>query len=126
MSDGTPQARSVRALDAPLADAGPYVIASGGTGPNTRELVLTESPTHEFGIWECQPGSWWEDTGDVDEVFHVVAGRGRIVSDAGEITELVAGQTVHVPPHWRGRWEVEETIRKIHALKFPASDGEAD
>jgi uncharacterized cupin superfamily protein len=51
----------------------------------------------------------------------VVAGDGRLLSDAGAPQELGDGVVVVTPDGWTGRWEIRSTLRKVYVVvKDPA------
>jgi uncharacterized cupin superfamily protein len=90
--------------------------------PLPREDVVTGSPTAgtatldslgatEVGLWEMSVGSA-RDT-EVDEVFVVVAGRGTVTFEDGEVLALEAGVAVRLRAGERTTWVVDETLRKV-------------
>ncbi|MGL4232967.1 MAG: cupin domain-containing protein [Casimicrobium sp.] len=69
------------------------------------------------GIWRCEPGKWRIEFGaSKHEVFTVHSGRCRIHDDAGSYEEVVAGESLHIPPNFKGAFEVLETITKTYVI----------
>lgn len=90
--------------------------------PLPAELIVAGSPTAsvrtldeawgvEIGIWSLTPGVV-TDT-EVDEIFVVVAGRGRVDFADGESVDLAPGVVVHLRAGEQTTWTVTETLRKI-------------
>ena len=64
----------------------------------------------EVGLWGMEPGTD-RDT-EVDEVFVVLAGRGTVAFEDGEVIELGPGAAVRLRAGERTLWTVTETLRK--------------
>ena len=63
------------------------------------------------GLWEMTEGTA-RDT-EVDEVFVVVSGRGRVSFADGERIELMPGVAVRLRAGERTEWAVTEPLRKV-------------
>jgi uncharacterized protein len=48
--------------------------------------------------------------------MHFVAGSGRIIDDDGTRHEIRPGVVRFFPDGWHGRWEVDETVRKVYVI----------
>lgn len=81
-------------------------------GPVTTGVtLLATSDDLEVGVWEHDAGVSTDV--EVDEVFVVVSGRGRVVCDDGTVLDLHPGSVGVLTAGTRTRWEVEETLRKV-------------
>jgi uncharacterized protein len=81
--------------------------------PTSGWLPLVELDGTEIGVWEMTPGEA-SDT-EADEVFCILAGRGRIdfIDPAAAPIELRPGVLVRLQAGWQTSWTVTETVRKI-------------
>ena len=68
----------------------------------------------ELGVWEITSGVV-KDT-EVEEMFVVLSGRGRVEFDDDSSIALAAGTVVRLRAGDRTRWIVDETLRKIYVL----------
>ena len=60
------------------------------------------------------PGGWSITSRSDTEVIQVLRGAARI-TDADGTVHLLRPGTVHVfPLGWSGRWDIDETIRKVY------------
>lgn len=82
--------------------------------PMTWTLVLHDAPPINCGIWECTPGGWTITNRPNTEIIHVLRGRARITDADGSVRHLGAGSVVVLPAGWSGRWDIDETIRKVY------------
>jgi uncharacterized cupin superfamily protein len=102
-------------------------VLAGAPTTATAELVVEGD--RRIGLWEITPGVV-TDT-EADEVFVVLAGRGRVeflsrgdVSEAGEASagelpeplELAPGTVGRLAAGTRTRWTITETLRKVYIL----------
>jgi uncharacterized cupin superfamily protein len=110
---------------APITLAAAQAVALRETGPRADPLsgtpVESSAPLYsdaqvDVGVWECTPGSFRAARDGFGEVAHVVGGRGTLVSDSGEVTELVPGAVVVTPEGWTGTWTIEQTLRKLYVI----------
>lgn len=82
-------------------------VLAGATGP------LAELGGAAIGTWEMAPGT--DHDTEVDEVFVVLAGRGTVTFEDGEVVELAPGVAVRLRAGERTTWVVTETLRKVYA-----------
>jgi uncharacterized protein len=73
---------------------------------------LTTLGDAEIGVWEMAPGT--DHDTEVDEVFVVLAGRGTVTFEDGEVVELGPGVAVRLRAGERTTWVVTETLRKVY------------
>ena len=73
---------------------------------------LAELGGAEIGTWEMAPGT--DHDTEVDEVFVVLAGRGTVTFEDGEVVELGPGAAVRLRAGERTTWVVTETLRKVY------------
>ena len=66
----------------------------------------------EVGLWGMEPGT--DHDTEVDEVFVVLAGRGTVTFEDGEVVELRPGTAVRLRAGERTEWIVTETLRKMY------------
>jgi uncharacterized protein len=102
-------------LEAKLAPTAAMPGAAPGTA-RTAELVLYEDERTETGVWEVTPGAFDAAHGQYLEFMHFVAGDATITAADGAVHEVRPGVALTVPPGWRGRWEVRETVRKTYVI----------
>ena len=69
------------------------------------------------GIWEITEGVV-KDV-EVDEVFVVLSGRGRVEFSSGEVIDLQPGSVVVLRAGERTVWTIAETLRKFYILTRP-------
>ncbi|MBZ5738138.1 cupin domain-containing protein [Nocardioides mangrovi] len=77
-----------------------------------RTHVLAELGETEVGVWEMGPGT--EEDTEVDEVFVVLAGRGTVAFEDGEVVDLAPGVAVRLTAGERTTWTVTEPLRKVY------------
>lgn len=92
----------------------PERVLSGN--PVTSTVVVDEADGHELGLWKAQPGEFTTDHVGYIEYVHILSGSGRIVDDAGTVTELGPDVTVFMPTGWKGTWVIDETIMKVYTI----------
>lgn len=73
---------------------------------------LTELGAAEVGTWEMAPGT--DHDTEVDEVFVVLAGRGTVTFEDGDVIDLAPGVAVRLTAGERTTWVVTETLRKVY------------
>ena len=83
-------------------------------GPE-RTLTIARLGATDVGLWEMAPGTI-EDT-EVDEVCLMLAGRGTVQFEDGEIVTLVPGLALHLRAGERTVWTVTETLRKVYVAR---------
>lgn len=108
-------AESAAVLGQPLAPYGPGVGADVGE-PQTAGRILHTSAdgTIEVGIWECTPGGWSIEDRPNTETVMILSGRATITDIDGTRHALAPGSSLTLPLGWSGRWDIEETIRKVY------------
>jgi uncharacterized cupin superfamily protein len=70
------------------------------------------------GRWASTPGAWRVRYTE-HEFCHVLSGRMRIVSGAGDEWTFGAGDSFVVPAGFEGTWEVLEDAVKLYAIFEP-------
>lgn len=75
----------------------------------------------DCGVWHCEPGAWRIDFSEEpgktrEEFFHVLEGRLRITSSAGEAREFGPGQACLIPAGFKGTFEVLEPVKKYYVM----------
>ncbi len=100
-------------LFGPLEDTGLRAGADSGT-PTTWTRVLLDAGPLNVGIWECTPGGWSITNRPNTEIVHILRGAARITDVSGEVRHLGAGSVCVLPIGWSGRWDIDETIRKVY------------
>lgn len=103
------------AVSAVLEVVGPKDGALSGD-PVESILELYDDGQTEAGIWECTPGSWQSRKHGVGELMHFVGGHGWITDADGSRHEIVPGAVRFFPDGWSGRWDVDETVRKVYVI----------
>ncbi|MET3769913.1 putative cupin superfamily protein [Marisediminicola sp. UYEF4] len=89
----------------------PEQVVSGQ--PTTGSVVLGSFAGREYGVWEMSPGAMSDV--EVDELFVVVAGAGRVeFADGSAAVELAPGSVGRFDAGKRTVWTVSETLRKIY------------
>lgn len=108
-------ALSAATLGEPLAPYGPRVGADVGQ-PQTAGRILHTSAdgTIEVGIWECTPGGWSIEDRPNTETVMILSGQATITDVDGTRHPLTPGTSLTLPLGWSGRWDIEETIRKVY------------
>lgn len=66
----------------------------------------------EVGLWGMEPGV--DHDTEADEVFVVLAGRGTVAFEDGEVVTLAPGVAVRLRAGERTTWTVTETLRKVY------------
>lgn len=84
--------------------------------PLTSTVVVDEAAGRELGLWKSQPGAFATDHVGYIEYGHILSGSGRIIDDAGTVTELGPDITVFMPLGWKGKWVIDETIVKAYTI----------
>lgn len=99
--------RRVLSGDVLLADLGP---------DRTLPLdTLDGSGGAEVGLWSMAPGT--EQDTEADEVFVVLAGRGTVTFEDGEVVDLAPGVAVRLRAGERTTWTVTEALRKVYVAR---------
>lgn len=90
----------------------PADIVSGA--PEASSVELATLGGAEIGIWQLTEGQV-TDT-EVDEVFVVLSGRGRVELEDGSVVQLAPGTAVRLRAGERTTWTIQETLRKIYVI----------
>lgn len=107
------------AAEMPLDDYGPLTLPVGEPldGPMvTSGKVFWRSDDQRImtGVWECSAGRMRADFANGGEMFHVVKGSIRALSDDGSELLIRAGDSATFPPFWKGVWVLAEPMRKVY------------
>ncbi|KAB7743001.1 DUF861 domain-containing protein [Nostocoides sp. F2B08] len=79
--------------------------------PTTANRVLGMVGDVEVGVWEITEGAV-RDT-EVDEIFVVLSGTGRVEFENGEAVDLAPGVVVRLHAGEQTTWTITNTLRKI-------------
>ncbi len=74
--------------------------------------ALTSLGNAEIGLWGMDPGV--DHDTETDEVFVVLAGRGTVEFEDGEVISLAPGVAVRLRAGERTTWTVTEALRKVY------------
>jgi uncharacterized cupin superfamily protein len=78
-------------------------------------LPLAETEGDRMGIWECTPGSSMRQVQSA-ELMHILAGRCTFTPEGGAPLAIESGDTVFFPADTHGRWDIQQTIRKVYVV----------
>ncbi|MDA0638736.1 cupin domain-containing protein [Nonomuraea sp. MCN248] len=101
---------STRLIHPGLLDIVPDVSAPAD--PRTVTTALTGFRDVEIGVWDITPGVA-EDV-EVDEIFLVLAGAGRVAFEDGSSIDLRPGVLVRLVAGDRTVWTIDEPLRKLY------------
>lgn len=79
--------------------------------PTTANRVLGTVAGVEVGVWEITEGAV-RDT-EVDEIFVVLSGTGRVEFDSGAGVDLSPGAVVRLHAGEETTWTITSTLRKV-------------
>ncbi len=103
--------RSFVAAEVPIThtslDASDFVSGEVTTGETEVDTIAELA----VGVWEHSVGM--STATEIDEVFVVISGRGRITDDEGNVIELAPGVVGVLSAGARTTWEIAEPIRKV-------------
>lgn len=103
-----------------LADTGAVALPLSQPACTTRAIKLAEAAADDrMGVWECTPGSYMRQVAEA-ELMHILSGRCTFTPEGGEPLVIEAGDTVYFPANTRGRWDMQETLRKIYVVFTPS------
>ena len=95
----------------------PERLVAGNPRRTTYSHYANAGGQVDAGIWECEPGAWRIDFAATrDEFFHVLEGRIRITSEAGQAREFGPGMPCLIPAGFKGLFEVLAPVRKIYVM----------
>lgn len=69
------------------------------------------------GTWESTTGVWHAEY-QAYEFVHLIEGRITITPEGGEPVTLTPGDAFVVEPTFKGKWVIEEPVRKHFAIKL--------
>lgn len=99
-----------------LADRVPAdKVVSGAPVTGLRTAHADDERGFYAGIWQSSIGAWRVDYTE-DEVCVLLAGRVRLVSDAGLTQDFATGDAFLIQRGFAGVWETVEPVRKIFVL----------
>lgn len=99
-----------------LQDAGQRPGADSGN-PMLGLLKLDSQGNGNVGVWECAPGGWPVDNRQDTEVCYILSGTAVLTDQStGDKHRISAGDFLVLPVGWSGRWDVEQTVRKVYAI----------
>ncbi|MCA1780940.1 MAG: cupin domain-containing protein [Dermatophilaceae bacterium] len=79
--------------------------------PTTATRRIGELGDVEVGIWEMSPGTVRDI--EVDEIFVVLSGAGKVEFQNGEVLDLSPGMAVQLHAGEHTTWTITEALRKI-------------
>lgn len=98
-----------------LAPIGQRAGADSGD-PQVSLCEISNVDGLSVGVWQCDPGGWPVIDRSDTEVATILSGKGRITDADGRVTRIEAGVVVTLPKGWSGRWDIEETTRKVYVI----------
>lgn len=105
----TPDALDARLAPSPLS---PSDVLTGE--PAAAAVDLWSAGGIDIGLWELTAGTVTDV--EVDEVFVVLAGRGQVRFDDGEVVDLAPGAVVRLRAGEHTTWTITETLRKVYVV----------
>lgn len=82
--------------------------------PRTVDTPVITVGGSEFGFWQIETGA--ADDVEVEEVFLVLAGAGRVTFGDGSVIELRPGVLVHLYAGDTTTWVIDEPLRKFYVV----------
>lgn len=98
-----------------LADDGAVARPLSQPACTTRKLPFAGATGDRMGVWESTPGSYLRQVAEA-ELMHILAGRCTFTPEGGEAIAIEAGDTVFFPANTNGRWDMQETLRKVYVV----------
>jgi hypothetical protein len=84
---------------------------------NVIDAPVASSSTVSCGVWRCEPGKWRIEFGPHEhELFTVLQGRCTVTGEDGSTQTAGPMEAIFIPPHFKGTFEVHETITKTYAI----------
>jgi uncharacterized cupin superfamily protein len=103
-----------------LVDSGAVARPLSQPACTTRTLKLAEATAGDrMGVWECSAGSYMRQVAE-GELMHILSGRCTFTPEGGAPMAIEAGDTVFFPPQTKGRWDMQETLRKVYVVFSPS------
>ncbi len=84
--------------------------------PEASTLVLDAEGPAEVGLWRVSEGEFTTVHEGYDEYITILAGRGRLIAEDGEVLELSPGVSAYTEDGYRGRWVIDEPLVKSYAV----------
>ena len=89
--------------------------------PLCKDIPTSKSNTNSInsdsiscGSWYCTKGGWPSKTPRATtEIFYVWSGFGCVTDLDGQRNYFSPGDTVILPKHWSGRWDIAENVHKV-------------
>lgn len=95
-----------------LDDWGPVPEPIDSAPSQLRGIILAENDDgSEVGIWTCTPGKWRRQVKEA-EMAYFIEGSCTYTDEAGNVTEINAGDMVYFPAMSLGVWDIKEHTRK--------------
>ena len=76
-------------------------------------IWVSEDGKYEFGVWECEPGTFTSFRDGYHETATIVKGSATITAEDGTVIEAKPGTMLGTPAGWKGTWVCHEPIRKV-------------
>jgi uncharacterized cupin superfamily protein len=89
--------------------------------PVATTLVTARDEFFEVGLWQVSPGEFTTVHAGYQEFIYIIAGRGALIDDQGQRTELEPGVACAMGEGWTGRWVVDEELTKTYTLIYDAN-----
>ena len=77
--------------------------------------MLAATEALEVGVWEHAVGTSTDV--EMDEVFVVLSGRGRVTLDDGRVLELSPGVVGVLAAGTATTWQIDEPLRKVWVVE---------
>lgn len=98
-----------------LLDTGAVAKPLSTPACTTSALALDSVAGHKMGVWETTAGSYERQVVNA-EFMHILSGRCTFTPDGGKPLLIEAGDIVFFPARTTGRWDMEETLRKVYVV----------
>lgn len=88
--------------------------------PSMKTWIENKTADGKFlsGYWEAKPGTY-HVTYKADEFIHIFEGKFTLTEDGtGHVASFSAGDTLNIAAGFSGTWKIEETIRKVFAIRI--------
>ena len=95
----------------------PDRLVSGNPQRTTWTHYESDDRQLSCGIWACEVGSWRiQFAADKEEFFCVIEGQVCLWDESGLGVVVKAGEAAVIPAGFRGRFEVQEAVRKYFVV----------
>jgi len=95
-------------------------LVAGHPVVTTRNYYADSTGQFFSGVWSSTEGKWRVSYSE-HEFCSLLAGRVRLVSDDGSVSEFGAGDSFVIPAGFAGTWETLAACRKLYAIFLPAA-----